>query len=106
MYEPSGGTACSMNVPPRRHMYVRLVPMRMMGSRTHARTRAVFFEEGGFLVFLSFSVNVVVTCMYAWRRGRRGRRRRERDDDDVFHVFEPGGRAHVAEKYTGEVVVV
>lgn len=29
-------------------MYVRLVPMRMMGSRTHARTRAVFLGEGGF----------------------------------------------------------
>lgn len=29
-------------------MYVRLVPMRMMGSHTHARTRAVFFGEGGF----------------------------------------------------------
>lgn len=78
-------------------MYVRLVPMRMMESRTHARTRAVFSRRG-FFVFL---VNVVVTCMYAWRR------KRERDDDDdVFHVFEPGGRAHVAEKQTGEVVVV
>lgn len=22
----------------------------------------------------------------------------EGDDDDVFHVFEPGGRAHVAKK--------
>lgn len=82
-------------------MYIRLVPMRMMGSRTHARTRAVFSRRGVFLVFLSFLVNVVVTCMYAWRRGGRSD-----DDDDVFHVFEPGGRAHVAEKYTGEVVVV
>lgn len=74
-------------------MYIRLVPMRMMESRTHARTRAVFFGEGVFFVFL---VNVVVTCMYAWRRGRR--RRKRDDNDDVFHVFEPGGRAHVAKK--------
>lgn len=77
-------------------MYIRLVPMRMMESRTHARTRAVFSGKGGFLVFL---VNLVVTCMYAWWRGRRRRERDDDDDnDDVFHVFEPGGRAHVAEK--------
>lgn len=37
--------------------------------------------------------------MYAWRRGRRRRKRDDDDDnDDVFHVFELGGRAHVAEK--------
>lgn len=63
---------------------------------TYARTHAGgFFEEVDFFVFL---VNVVVTCMYAWRRGRRRRRKRDDDDDDVFHVFETGGRAHVAEK--------
>lgn len=63
---------------------------------TYARTHAgSFFEEGVFFVFL---VNVVVTCMYAWRRGRRRRERDDDDDDDVFHVFELGGRAHVAEK--------
>lgn len=95
MYVPSGRTACLMNVPPRRHMYVRLVPMRMMGSRRHARTRAVLSRRWGFFVFLSFLVNVVVTCMYAWRRGRR---RKRDDDNDVFHVFEPGARAHVAKK--------
>lgn len=76
-------------------MYVRLVPMRMMGSRRHARTHAGEFFEEFFFVFL---VNVVVTCMYAWRRGRWWRERDDDDDDDVFHVFEPGGRAHVAEK--------
>lgn len=66
---------------------------------TYARTHAGgFFEEGGFLVFLSFLVNVVVTCMYAWRRGSWWRERDDDDDDDVFHVFETGGRAHVAEK--------
>lgn len=73
-------------------MYVRLVPMRMMGSRTHVRTRATFSRR----FFFVFLVNVVVTCMYAWRRGRR--RRKRDDDNDVFHVFEPGGRARVAEK--------
>lgn len=63
---------------------------------TYARTHAGhFFGEVRFV----FLVNVVVTCMYAWRRGRRRWRERERDDDDdVCHVFEPGGRAHVAEK--------
>lgn len=75
-------------------MYVRLVPIRMMGSRTHARTRAVFFGEGGFFgLFVFFGKrggHMYVAC--------RRRRRRERDDDDVFHVFEPGARAHVAEK--------
>lgn len=68
---------------------------------TYARTHAggFFRGEGVFLVSLSFLVNVVVTCMYAWRRGRRRwRERDDDDDDDVFHVFEPGGRAHVAEK--------
>lgn len=75
-------------------MYVRLVPMRIMGSRTHARTRAIFSRRWGFFVFLSFLVNVVVTCMYAWRR----RKRDDDDNNDVFHVFELGGRAHVAEK--------
>lgn len=35
-------------------MYVRLMPMRMMGSRTHTRTRAVFFGEGGFFGLFVF----------------------------------------------------
>lgn len=35
-------------------MYVRLVPMRMMESRTHARTRAIFFGEGGFFGLFVF----------------------------------------------------
>lgn len=35
----------------RRHMYIRLVPMRMMGSRTHARTRAIFSRRGFFCLF-------------------------------------------------------
>lgn len=72
-------------------------------ARTHARGR--FFRGGG--GFFCLFGKVVVTCMYAWRRGRRRRERDDDDDnDDVFHVFEPGGRAHVAEKQTGEVQVV
>lgn len=35
-------------------MYVRLVPMRMMGSRTHARTRAIFSRKGVFCLFVFF----------------------------------------------------
>lgn len=35
-------------------MYVRLVPMRMMGSRTHARTRAIFSRRGFFGISVFF----------------------------------------------------
>lgn len=35
-------------------MYVRLVPMRMMESRTHARTRAMFSGKGGFFGLFVF----------------------------------------------------
>lgn len=36
---------------------------------TYARTHAGHFFGEVCFVFLSFLVNVVVTCMYAWRRG-------------------------------------
>lgn len=56
---------------------------------TYARTHAggFFRGGGGFLVFLSFLVNVVVTCMYAWRRGRRRWREREREMMMMFSTF-------------------
>lgn len=80
-------------------MYVRLVPMRMMGSRTHARTRAVFFGEGvffGLFVFFGKRGGHMYVCVAEGQEEVEGEG--EGDDDDVFHVFEPGGRAHVAEK--------
>lgn len=72
-------------------MYVRLVPMRMMESRTHARTRAVFFGERGFFGLFGKCGGHMYLCV-AEEEGEG------EEDDDIFHVFEPGGRAHVAEK--------
>jgi len=57
----------------RRHMYVRLVPMRMMGSRTHARTRAMFSRRWVFFVFLVKWWSHV--CMRGGGGGGRGRGR-------------------------------
>lgn len=71
-------------------MYVRLVPMRMMESRTHARTRAVFSRS--FFCLFGKSGGHMYVCVAEEEEEGEG------DDDDVFHVFEPGGRAHVAEK--------
>lgn len=81
-------------------MYVRLVPVRMMGSRRHARTHAGgFFEEVGFFglfVFFAKCGGHMYVCVAEGQEEVEGEG--EGDDDDVFHVFEPSGRAHVAEK--------
>lgn len=46
-------------------MYVRLVPMGMMGSRTHARTRAIFSGRGvfGLFVFLGKRGGHMYVCV-------------------------------------------
>lgn len=59
---------------------------------TYARTHAGhFFEEGVFFSLFGKCGGHMYVCV-AEEEGEG------EEDDDVFHVFEPGGRAHVAEK--------
>lgn len=64
---------------------------------TYARTHAGgFFRGGGFFCLFGKRGGHMYVCVAEGQEEVEGEG--EGDDDDVFHVFEPGGRAHVAEK--------
>lgn len=60
----------------------------VMYARTHA---GGFFRGGGFFRLFGKRGGHMYVCV-AEEEGEG------EEDDDVFHVFEPGGRAHMAEK--------
>lgn len=63
---------------------------------TYARTHAGGFFRGGLFRLSGTCGGHMYVCVAEGQEEVEGEG--EGDDDDVFHVFEPGGRAHVAEK--------